>query len=649
MASDTPKFFAGMERKPTWGSDANSGRALREFFEVVKAKHQIEDLQQLHRWSVEKSSLFWSEVWNFFGVIGEQGNLTQVTGKLPEANYFPEARLSHLENLLAGGGSVSVVSESDGKNLGVELSHIDLVDKVSALAKTFLDYGVGELDRVVAILPIGIEVLVTTLASFEVGATVATASPEFGAEAIIARFAQLEPKVLVFSNSYLWQGKEIDRSEIVAQVAKALPSLKLVIGTSASKEHPEIVLWESATSAPGQMSFTRRGFSHPAYVLFTSGTTGAPKGLLHRSGGILLKHLVEMKLHCDIRAGDRVSFYTTTGWMMWNWDLSILATGADLVLFDGSPTFPDSLRLFHFAKEQNLTHLGLSARLLDLIREQHSDLKSLGELPNLRVIMVTGSPLSQTTGQWLSDQFSGRVLIAPFSGGTDLVGSFMGPNPLLPYFAGQMQGALLGMDIDCWTEQGEPCEVDQIGELVCKSPFPTVPLGIWADSSGKRFEESYFHRWINIWVHGDLVSRTWEGGYVVHGRSDATLNVGGVRIGTGEIYAALEPFKEISGALAFTQPWNENERITLLIVASDVRDRESFVKHIKSEIKSKCSPRHIPGEVFFVSDLPRTFNGKLAEVAVSDLAHRRPIRNLTSLVNPEVLAEIEKTIFNSLN
>jgi acetoacetyl-CoA synthetase len=646
VVSDTPALSAGEARNPTWFPDANSGKALGEFLEVIKAKHQVPDLQALHRWSVDHSNLFWSEVWNFFGVLGDQGNLAQVESKLPETNYFPEARLSHLENLLAGGGSVSVISESDSRNLGVELSHLDLIDKVSALAALFLDEGIGELDRVVAILPVGIEVLVTTLASFEVGATVATASPEFGAEAIIARFAQLEPKVLVFSNSYSWQGREIDRSEIVAHVARALPSLKLVIGTSGNKELPESVLWERATSAPGQLSFTRRGFNHPAYVLFTSGTTGAPKGLLHRSGGILLKHLVEMKLHCDIRAGDRVSFYTTTGWMMWNWDLSILATGADLLLFDGSPTFPDSLRLFHFAKEQNLTHLGLSARLLDLIREQHSDLKSLGELPNLRVIMVTGSPLSQRTGQWLSDQFGGRVLIAPFSGGTDLVGSFMGPNPLLPYYAGQMQGALLGMDIDCWTEQAERCEVDQIGELVCKSSFPTVPLGIWGDLSGQRFAEAYFHRWKNIWVHGDLVSRTREGGYVVHGRSDATLNVGGVRIGTGEIYAALEPFKEISGALAFTQPWNQDERITLLVVATGVSDRESFVKRIKSEIKSKCSPRHMPGEVLFVSDLPRTFNGKLAEVAVSDLAHRRPIRNLTSLVNPEALAEIEKSIFN---
>jgi acetoacetyl-CoA synthetase len=493
---------------------------------------------------------------------------------------------------------------------------------------------------VVAILPVGIEVLVTTLASFGVGATVATASPEFGADAILSRFSQLEPTVLVFSDSYPWQGKELDRSQMVAEVANALPSLKLIIGLSENIELPNAVLWSAATSEPKEMIFTKRSFDHPAYVLFTSGTTGAPKGLLHRSGGVLLKHLVEMKLHCDIKAGDRVCFYTTTGWMMWNWELSVLATGADLVLYDGAPTFPDSLRLFHFAREQKLTHLGISARLLDLIREQHPDLKVLGGLAELRVIMVTGSPLSQATAQWLSDQFDGKVLISPFSGGTDLVGSFMGPNPLLPYYAGQMQGALLGMNIDCWDDDGNPCEKNQVGELVCKSPFPTVPLGIWKDQSGQRFKDAYFHRWENIWVHGDLVSRTPEGGYVVHGRSDATLNVGGVRIGTGEIYAALNSLTDISGALAFTQPWNGDQRIVLLVVAPKVTDQESFIKQIRSEIRSNCSPRHMPAEVFFVSDLPRTFNGKLAEVAVADLAHKREIRNLGSLSNPDILLEI---------
>ena len=630
---------------PTWVPGADSGGALKKFFEVIKVKYQIEDLQELQKWSVDQSDQFWSEVWDFFGVIGEKGARAQIPSKLPESIYFPDAKLSHLENLLSGRGVVSVVKEADTENLGELFRHQDLVEMVSALVNTFLDHGVCELDRVVMILPVGIEVLVTTLAGFGVGATVATASPEFGAQAILARFAQLEPKVLVFSNSYPWQGKELDRSQMVAQVAKALPTLKLIIGLSPNKELPETILWSGLLSASKQMSFTRRVFDHPAYVLFTSGTTGAPKGLLHRSGGVLLKHLVEMQLHCDIKVGDRVSFYTTTGWMMWVWELSVLATGADLILFDGAPTFPDSLRLFHFAKAQKLTHLGLSARLLDLIREQHPDLKALGVLPDLRVIMVTGSPLSQATAQWLSDQFTGKVLISPFSGGTDLVGSFMGPNPLLPFYAGQMQGALLGMDIDCWDDEGNSCEVDQVGELVCKSAFPTVPLGIWADQNGKRFSDAYFHRWQNTWVHGDLVSRTAEGGYIVHGRSDATLNVGGVRIGTGEIYAALNALTEISGALAFTQPWNGDERIVLLVVSPYVNNQAFLIKEIKSEIGSKCSPRHIPAEVLFVSDLPRTFNGKLAEVAVSDLAHKRAIRNLTSLANPEVLNEIKKSIF----
>lgn len=629
-------------KTPTWVPGADSGAALKKFFEIVKVKYQIEDLSELQQWSVDHSGQFWSEVWDFFAVIGEKGDRAQIPSKLPEALFFPEAKLSHLQNLLAGGGGVSVVKEADLANAGEQFTHKELVTMASALVNTFQEQGIGESDRVVAILPVGIEVLVSTLAGLGVGATVATASPEFGADAILARFSQLEPTVLVFSNSYPWQGKELDRSQMVEEVAKALPSLKLIIGLSENNELPNVVLWADATSEAKQMIFTKRSFDYPAYVLFTSGTTGAPKGLLHRSGGVLLKHLVEMKLHCDIKSGDRVCFYTTTGWMMWNWELSVLATGADLVLYDGAPTFPDSLRLFHFARAQKLTHLGLSARLLDLIREQHSDLKVLGGLPDLRVIMVTGSPLSQVTAQWLSDQFDGKVLISPFSGGTDLVGSFMGPNPLLPYYAGQMQGALLGMDIDCWSEEGKPSEVDQIGELVCKSAFPTVPLGIWKDQSGQRFKEAYFHRWENIWVHGDLVSHTPEGGYVVHGRSDATLNVGGVRIGTGEIYSALTSLTDISGALAFTQPWNGDERIVLLVVAPKITDQESFIKEIRMEIRSNCSPRHMPAEVFFVSDLPRTFNGKLAEVAVADLAHNRKVRNLESLINPEILLEIKQ-------
>ena len=632
-------------KSPTWIPDPDSGVMLRKFHDNMKIKFHLEGLQDLHNWSVNNSDQFWAEVWDFFEIIGEKGDETHPLGELPKAVFFPKANLSLPANLLSGGGNVYSIKELDIKNKGEKFAHEDIVKMTASLSNTFREHGLGESDCVVAVLPVGIEVLVTTLAGFNVGATVATASPEFGADAILARFAQLEPKVLVYSNTYSWQGKEINRSLMVEQVARGLPTLKLIIGLSENKGLVETVLWSDAISSDNELVFTKRSFDHPAYVLFTSGTTGAPKGLLHRSGGVLLKHLVEMKLHCDIRAGDRVSFYTTTGWMMWNWELSILATGADLILFDGAPTFPDSLRLFHFAKAQKLTHLGVSARLLDLIREKNPDLKKLGTMPDLRVIMVTGSPLSKRTAQWVSDQFDGKIFIAPFSGGTDLVGSFMGPNPLLPYFAGEMQGPLLGMNIDCWDEEGNSCEVGEIGELVCKSAFPTVPLGIWGDQNDVRLKETYFHRWENIWIHGDLVSKTAEGGYIVHGRSDATLNVSGVRIGTGEIYAALDSFHEISGALAFTQPWDGDQRIVLLITVKNILDFDAYKEKVREEIRIKCSPRHMPAEVFFVSDLPRTFNGKLAEVAVTDLAHNRTIRNFTSLANPEVLIEIRKAIF----
>jgi acetoacetyl-CoA synthetase len=632
-------------KSPTWIPDPDSGVMLRKFHDNMKIKFHLEGLQDLHNWSVNNSDQFWAEVWDFFEIIGEKGDETHPLGELPKAVFFPKANLSLPANLLSGGGNVYSIKELDIKNKGEKFAHEDIVKMTASLSNTFREHGLGESDCVVAVLPVGIEVLVTTLAGFNVGATVATASPEFGADAILARFAQLEPKVLVYSNTYSWQGKEINRSLMVEQVARGLPTLKLIIGLSENKGLVETVLWSDAISSDNELVFTKRSFDHPAYVLFTSGTTGAPKGLLHRSGGVLLKHLVEMKLHCDIRAGDRVSFYTTTGWMMWNWELSILATGADLILFDGAPTFPDSLRLFHFAKAQKLTHLGVSARLLDLIREKNPDLKKLGTMPDLRVIMVTGSPLSKRTAQWISDQFDGKIFIAPFSGGTDLVGSFMGPNPLLPYFAGEMQGPLLGMNIDCWDEEGNSCEVGEIGELVCKSAFPTVPLGIWGDQNDVRLKETYFHRWENIWIHGDLVSKTAEGGYIVHGRSDATLNVSGVRIGTGEIYAALDSFDEISGALAFTQPWDGDQRIVLLITVKNILDFDAYKEKVREEIRIKCSPRHMPAEVFFVSDLPRTFNGKLAEVAVTDLAHNRTIRNFTSLANPEVLIEIRKAIF----
>ena len=631
---------------PLWVPHEKEETALYKFLALSKKFHGGDTTLDLHRWSIDSPDEFWREVWNFLDVIGEPGKHAYLPEELPKSTFFPEAKVSYLENLLAPKSGVTVVHEADILNKGARMNHAELVSAISRVVAHFHTAGVHEGDRVVSILPIGFEVLTFLLAGFEVGAVVAGASPEFGDTAIISRFSQLEPKVLVATTEYQWNGKKFNRRETIEKVLAAIPSIThlILVGEDQELNIPErvqVTSWSGLESGR-ELALTRRAFDHPAYVLFTSGTTGAPKGLIHRAGGVMLKHLVEQKLHCDIRAGDRVCFYTTTGWMMWNWAISLLATGAELVLFDGSPNYPDVLRLFHFAQEQKLTHLGLSARLLDVIKESGRSIREVGDLSSLRTIMVTGSPLTASTATWLSEEFDGRIFISPFSGGTDIAGSFTGPDPLRPYFAGEMQGPLLGMDVDVFDDAGKSLAVDQMGELVCKQPFPSVPLGIWGDTNNSRFLATYFHTWPGVWVHGDLTSKTARGGIIIHGRSDATLNISGVRIGTSEIYSALDGIAEITGALAIAQPWDGDQRIVLFLVSSNSSD--GFTEEIKRVIRAKTSPRHVPGAIFYVSDLPRTFNGKLAEIAVADLAHGRPVRNLAALANPESLAEIGKCL-----
>ena len=629
---------------PAWTPHNPEATAMYKFLLSTTALHGGQTTADLQRWSVEKPEEFWSALWDFISVIGEKGSRALEVSTLPDSRFFPDAQVSYLENLLHPKTSVTLVNESDLTNKGNVLTHAELSENITKIIGLFQEAGISEGDRVVSILPIGFEVLSFVLAGFGVGATLAGASPEFGDSAIIARFSQLEPKVLIATTEYMWNGKVFDRRETIERVLAQIPSIThvIVVGNPNEINAPsgvKVSAWhELSTEEP--ITITRRSFDHPAYVLFTSGTTGVPKGLIHRSGGVLLKHLLEQKLHCDIRPGDRVCFYTTTGWMMWNWEISILATGAELVLFDGSPSFPDVLRLFHFAKEQRLTHLGLSARLLDVIKESGRSIREVGSMPHLRTIMVTGSPLSASTAQWVSDEFDGRIFLSPFSGGTDIAGSFTGPNPLLPYYPGEMQGALLGMDVDVFDEEGNSLGVNQMGELVCKKPFPSVPLGIWGDKDNSRFISTYFHTWPGVWVHGDLTSKTDRGGIIIHGRSDATLNISGVRIGTSEIYSALDGISAITGALAVAQPWDGDQRIVLFLISKETS--AEFTSEIKVTIRKRTSPRHVPGAIFYVSDLPRTFNGKLAEIAVADVANGRPVRNLASLANPESLKDIEK-------
>lgn len=622
---------------------------IEEFLKASKSLHGGNNAHDLHRWSIEKINEFWSFAWDYLGIIGEKSGPAYLQQTLPDATFFPESQLSYVENLLAPKSRITLVTEKDSSNQGSQMSHQQLIENVGRVLSIFEKAGVGENDAVVSILPIGFEVLSYVLAGFDAGALVAGASPEFGDDAIISRFNQLQPKVLIAAINYQWNGKNFNRQPTIENVVWAIPSIKhvILVGDPVSWNVPDYVktsFWSELVDV-NPISWKRRPSDYPAYVLFTSGTTGVPKGLMHRAGGVMLKHAVEQKLHCDIRPGDRVCFYTTTGWMMWNWSISVLQTGAELVLYDGSPNFPDELRLFHFAEKQKLTHLGLSARLLDVIRNSGRAIKEVGQLENLRSIMVTGSPLSASTAQWLLDQFGGQIFIAPFSGGTDIAGSFIGPYPNLPYHPGEMQGPLLGMDVDVYDHEGHSCQVDELGELICRQPFPSVPLGIWGDDARAKFTATYFHTWSGVWVHGDLASRTQYGGVVIHGRSDSTLNISGVRIGTGEIYSALEDLRQITGALAIAQPWAGDQRIVLFLVSTETSD--DFIEQVKSQIRAKTSPRHVPQAVFFVADLPRTFNGKLAEIAATDLANQRPVRNLASLANPECLSELAKFLFQT--
>ena len=624
---------------------------------------RLDTYAALHAWSVEHTDQFWESVWRFGQVVGERGTGPALVNgdQMPGARFFPEARLNFAENLLRGAGAGVAGAAGDagpgasdaivfrGENGTVRrVSHAALRDRVARLAAALRAEGVGVGDRVVGFLPNLPEAVIAMLATASLGAVWSSCSPDFGVTGVLDRFGQIEPKVLLCADGYFYNGKTIDSLGRVAQFARELPTLARIVVCPYVAEKPDLAplaglpavhLDDYLAAHPAQdIAFVRVPFGSPLYVMFSSGTTGKPKCIVHGVGGTLLKHIAEHQLMCDVQPGDRVFYFTTLGWMMWNWQVSALASGATLLLYDGSPFHPDGNALFDFIQAEQGTLFGVSAKYIDALKNAALDPASTHDLSQLRTITSTGSPLSPEGFDYVYQHVKRDVCLASISGGTDILGCFVGGNPNGPVWRGEIQARCLGMAVDVYDETGEPVR-GQKGELVCTRPFPSMPLGFWNDPDGARYRAAYFERFPGVWCHGDFAEITEHEGVIIYGRSDATLNPGGVRIGTAEIYRQVEQLEEVEESIVIGQDWKGDVRVVLFVkLRPGTSLDEALVARIKRRIREGASPRHVPAKVLAVTDIPRTKSGKIVELAVREVVHGRPVKNETALANPEALA-----------
>ena len=601
----------------------------------------------LWRWSVNEPEAFWRAVWEHCGVVGEPGERVLVDGdRMPGARFFPDARLSFAENLLragatdeAGTAPAVIALREDGRR--EELSHAALRDRAMRMAAWLRGQGVGPGDAVASLLPNGAEALVAMLGAAAIGAVWSSCSPEFGDAGVLDRFTQLRPKVLFAPEAHRFKGRVHDGLRRLPVLTAALSELGATVLVTDDGLAPEgVTTWQRVLESPPLSEpLPRFAFDHPLYVLFSSGTTGRPKGIVHGQGGTLLQHLKEHQLHVDLRPGERLFYYTTTGWMMWNWLVSGLASGATLVLWDGSPAWPTADALWRMAADERVDVFGTSARYLDTCRNQGLRPVDTHDLDGVRAILSTGSPLLPETFDHVHDAVAPHAQIASISGGTDIVSCFALGSPLSPTWRGELSCRGLGMDVAVFDDSGNPV-VEQPGELVCRRPFPSMPTGFLDDPDGARYRAAYFERYPGVWHHGDWCTLTERGSLVITGRSDTTLNPGGVRIGTAEIYRRVETFAAIDAAIAVGQDDGAgDQRIVLFVVLREgTALDDELSERLRRDIRNNLTPRHVPAVIAAAPDLPRTRSGKLSEVAVRDALNGRPIANTAALENPEALA-----------
>jgi acetoacetyl-CoA synthetase len=625
--------------KPLWTPSPvrAAGTELARFMKLAGKSSYAE----LHRWSVESSADFWNLVWDFCEVQGKKGGQTVVDPmRMPGAKWFPEGKLNYAGNLLRSRDATPAIAFWGEDRIKRRLSKRQLYDLVSRIAQALADAGVKKGDRVAGYLPNVPEATAALLATASLGAVWSSCSPDFGVQGVLDRFGQIEPKILFCTDGYLYGGKEFDSQEKAAAVLDKLPSVEecVVIDYLGEPVTAGTSLYDFLEPFdPGEIRFEQVEFNHPLYILYSSGTTGVPKCIVHGTGGALLQHLKEHRLHTDVKPGDRLFYFTTLGWMMWNWLVSGLASGATLLLYDGSPFAGRGKVLFDFAEAEGMTHFGTSAKFIDAIAKAGLKPKETHRLEKLRTILSTGSPLAPEGFDYVYANIKDDVCLSSISGGTDIVSCFVLGNPIGPVWRGEIQAKGLGMAVEVFNEQGLPVRGEK-GELVCTKPFPAMPVGFWNDPDGAKYRAAYFEKYPNVWRHGDWCEETEHGGIVIYGRSDAVLNPGGVRIGTAEIYRQVEQLDEVVESLVIGQDWQGDVRVVLFVKLKEgLKIEDGLINRIKKRIRENTTPRHVPAKVVQVDDIPRTKSGKIVELAVRDVVHGRAVKNLEALANPDAL------------